>query len=89
MICYKIKFADNGIGFDQAFATKIFDPFVQLNGKSAMSGNGLGLAICRKIVEMHDGIIYAESNNTGSSFTLILPKLANDAHPGEDQSLNN
>lgn len=71
---YKIKFADNGMGFDQKYATKIFDPFVQLNGKSAVGGNGLGLSICRKIIDMHDGIIYAESNNTGSSFTLILPK---------------
>ena len=73
-IYYKIKFADNGMGFDQKYATKIFDPFVQLNGKSAVGGNGIGLSICRKIVDMHDGIIYAESNNTGSSFTLILPK---------------
>ncbi len=73
-IYYKIKFADNGIGFDKRYATKIFDPFVQLNGKSAVGGNGLGLSVCRKIVEMHDGIIYAESNNTGSSFTIILPK---------------
>ena len=88
-IYYKIKFADNGIGFDPVYASKIFDPFVQLNGKSVENGNGLGLSICRKIVEMHDGKIYAESNDTGCSFTLILPKLANDAHPGEDQSLNN
>ncbi len=86
---YKIKFADNSIGFDQHYAAEIFEPFVQLNGKSSVGTNGLGLSICRKIVELHDGIIYAESNNTGSSFILILPKLANDAHPGENQSLNN
>lgn len=83
-IFYKIKFADSGIGFDQAYAAKIFEPFVQLNGKSEVSGNGLGLSVCRKIIELYDGIIYAESNNAGSSFTLILPKLANNAHPGED-----
>jgi len=86
---YKIKFADNGIGFDQKDSAKIFDPFVQLNGKSAVDGNGLGLSVCRKIVGLHNGIIYAESNNTGSSFTLILPKLANNAHPEENQGFNN
>jgi signal transduction histidine kinase len=83
-IYYKIKFADNGIGFDQEYAEKIFEPFVQLNGKSEVSGTGLGLSICRKILELHDGIIYAKSNNAGSSFTLILPKLANNAHAGEN-----
>jgi signal transduction histidine kinase len=81
---YKIKFADNGIGFNQQQASKIFEPFVQLNGKSEFYGNGLGLSICKKIAELQGGIIYSESNNAGSCFTLILPKLANNAHPGEN-----
>lgn len=81
---YKIKFADNSMGFSMQHAAKIFEPFIQLNGKSEFDGNGLGLSICRKIVELQGGVIYAESNNTGSSFTLILPKLANNADSGEN-----
>ena len=82
---YKIRFADNSIGFSGQHAGEIFEPFVQLNGKSEFDGNGLGLSICRKIVELQGGVIYAESNNTGSSFTLILPKLANNnAYSGEN-----
>lgn len=81
---YKIKFADNGIGFNQQQASQIFEPFVQLNGKSEFYGNGLGLSICKKIAELQGGIIYSESNNAGSCFTLILPKSTNDAYPGEN-----
>ena len=82
---YKIRFADNSIGFSGQHAAEIFEPFVQLNGKSEFDGNGLGLSICRKIVELQGGVIYAESNNTGSSFTVILPKLANNnADSGEN-----
>jgi signal transduction histidine kinase len=81
---YKIKFADNSMGFSEQHAAKIFEPFVQLNGKSEFDGNGLGLSICRKIVELQGGIIYAESNHTGSSFIVILPKLANNADSGEN-----
>ena len=82
---YKIRFADNSIGFSGQHAGEIFEPFVQLNGKSEFDGNGLGLSICRKIVELQGGVIYAESNNTGSSFTVILPKLANNnAYSGEN-----
>jgi len=73
---YKIKFADNGIGFSQKHSEKVFEPFVQLNGKNEFHGNGLGLAICRKIVDQHRGIIYAESDNAGSSFSLILPQIS-------------
>jgi signal transduction histidine kinase len=86
---YKIKFADNGIGFSQNLASKLFEPFVKLNGKSEFPGNGLGLSICRKIVELQGGILYGESYNAGSTFTLILSKLANDAESGEGQSLDN
>ncbi len=73
---YKIKFADNGIGFSQKHSVKVFEPFVQLNGKNEFHGNGLGLAICRKIVDQHRGIIYAESDIAGSSFSLILPQIS-------------
>jgi signal transduction histidine kinase len=75
-VYYKIKFADNGIGFKPEYADQIFEPFQRLNGKSEFPGNGLGLAICKKIVRMHQGILYADVNvNEGSVFVLILPQI--------------
>lgn len=71
----KITVSDNGIGFPQEFSKKIFLPFVRLNGKSLYPGNGIGLAICKKIVETNNGIIYAEGEeNIGARFILILPQ---------------
>jgi signal transduction histidine kinase len=75
---YKITVLDNGIGFDQQDAEKIFRPFVRLHGKSAYPGSGLGLAICKKIVENHHGIIYAEAaEKEGARFILFLPQSLN------------
>jgi signal transduction histidine kinase len=72
---YKIEIGDNGIGFNQVNAEKIFEPFVRLHSKSEYEGSGLGLSICKKIADNHDGIIYAEGDeNKGSRFTLILPE---------------
>ncbi len=72
---YKIDIGDNGIGFNQLNAEKIFEPFVRLHSKSEFEGSGLGLSICKKIADNHDGIIYAEGDeNKGSRFTLILPE---------------
>ena len=72
---YKIELADNGIGFKNEYAEKIFRPFVRLHGKSKFAGSGMGLAICKKIVENHHGIIYAEGReNEGSRFILVLPE---------------
>ena len=72
---YKIEISDNGIGFNQVNAEKIFEPFVRLHPKSEYEGSGLGLSICKKIADNHDGIIYAEGEeNKGSRFTLILPE---------------
>ena len=66
---------DNGVGFNQANAEKIFEPFVRLNPKSEYQGNGLGLFICKKIVARHNGIIYAEGNEKqGARFVLVLPE---------------
>jgi len=73
---YKIEFTDNGIGFNQEYANQIFKPFKRLHGKSTYPGNGLGLAICKKIVIMHQGNMYAKGNeNAGSLFVLILPQI--------------
>ncbi len=72
---YKIEVSDKGIGFNQVNAEKIFEPFVRLHSKSEYEGSGLGLSICKKIADNHDGIIYAEGNeNEGARFTLILPE---------------
>jgi nitrogen-specific signal transduction histidine kinase len=72
---YRITVKDNGIGFQQEYAEKIFKPFVRLHGKSEYPGTGMGLAICKRIAENHGGIISAESNqNNGATFTLILPQ---------------
>ena len=74
-IYFKIVITDNGIGFRQEYSEKIFQPFVRLHGKSEYPGHGVGLAICKKIVENHGGIIYAEGiANEGSRFILILPQ---------------
>lgn len=70
-----ITVSDNGIGFRQEYAGKIFKPFVRLHGKSEYPGTGMGLAICKKIIENHGGIIYAEGKEaSGATITLILPQ---------------
>ncbi|MEI9908306.1 MAG: ATP-binding protein [Bacteroidota bacterium] len=75
MLYYKIEIADNSIGFKQENAEKIFRPFVRLHEKSRFPGNGIGLAVCKKIIDIHHGIIYAESReNEGSRFILVLPE---------------
>ena len=72
---YAIKIADNGIGFQNEYATKIFELFQRLLGKNEFSGTGIGLAIVKKIVTKHHGFIVAEGQpNIGSTFTLFIPK---------------
>ncbi|GAB3258478.1 hypothetical protein GCM10027347_21780 [Larkinella harenae] len=70
----KLRFKDNGIGFEQHYAEQIFTIFHRLNGRKSYSGTGIGLALCKKIVENHQGVILAESvPNQGASFTIYLP----------------
>lgn len=67
--------ADNGIGFDQSYVPKIFGLFQQLNTVNNPGGSGVGLAICKRIVEDHGGLLLASSVvNEGSTFTAILQR---------------
>jgi len=76
-IC-EIFVKDNGIGFDPKFAELIFKPFQRLHSRSEYDGTGMGLAICRKIVERHGGSIRAESEpGKGSTFIIRLPVRQN------------
>jgi PAS domain S-box-containing protein len=70
----RIVLNDNGIGFEPQFAEQIFETFTRLNSKDNYEGTGLGLALCKKIVERHGGNITAYGNpGKGASFTIILP----------------
>jgi signal transduction histidine kinase len=72
---YKIKVADNGIGFNPEYAAQIFQMFQRLHGKSEYPGSGIGLAICKKIADYHNGTIFAESiPGEGACFIILLPQ---------------
>jgi signal transduction histidine kinase len=73
---YRITVEDNGIGFEEQYASGIFALFHRLHSKDLFEGTGIGLAITKKIIEKHKGLIKATSKaGTGSSFIFILPAL--------------
>lgn len=69
-----VKTKDNGIGFAEAYTTKIFAPFHRLHGADKYPGSGMGLAICQRAIERHGGAVWAVPNETvGSCFQFTLP----------------
>ncbi len=74
-IFYRITVIDNGIGFEEEYMERIFLPFQRLHTRSEFEGTGIGLAICKKIVENHHGFIQVKSIvGLGSSFIITLPE---------------
>jgi PAS domain S-box-containing protein len=71
---YQIVISDNGIGFNEEHADRIFNIFQRLHGKTEFEGTGIGLSICRKIVQRHGGHIFAMPGKTeGAEFHILLP----------------
>jgi len=75
---WEIKLTDNGIGFEEKFKERVFKPFERLHGRSKYEGTGMGLAICKKIVDVHQGEIDIQSKpGVGTSVTVTLPEFQN------------
>lgn len=73
---YEIRVSDNGIGFEEKYLDRIFSVFQRLHDRKTYEGTGIGLAVCRKIVERYNGTITAESKKgKGSTFIIQLPKI--------------
>ena len=72
---YEIVVKDNGIGFSQEYARQIFTIFQRLHDKEKYPGTGIGLALCKKIIDNHGGAIFAEAKeNKGAEFHVVLPE---------------
>jgi PAS domain S-box-containing protein len=83
---WRIAVEDNGIGFDEKYRDRIFQIFQRLHGRSEYEGTGIGLAICRKIVDRHSGAIEANSlPGAGAKFTITLPGTLPESGPGDNQ----
>ncbi|NOT76026.1 MAG: PAS domain-containing protein [Cyclobacteriaceae bacterium] len=75
---YKLMIKDNGIGFEEEYAETIFQMFQRLNSKNEYPGSGIGLALCKKITDNHQGVISASSSpGEGTIISIILPEKHN------------
>jgi two-component system sensor kinase FixL len=75
----QIQVADNGIGFDEKYLDRIFTIFQRLHGRHEYEGTGIGLAVCRKIVDRHGGLLTAKSQlDQGATFIITLPLTHSD-----------
>ncbi|KAF2510543.1 PAS domain S-box protein [Flavobacterium foetidum] len=75
---HHLVFKDNGIGFEKSFENQIFEIFKRLHPQNIYPGSGIGLALCRRIVMNHQGVLHAESEpDKGSSFHVFLPMMDN------------
>jgi signal transduction histidine kinase len=75
LVYIEIAIADNGIGFYESYAESIFTPFYRLHSKDSYEGTGLGLALCKNIVERHNGFIWAQGQEgKGATFTMLFPE---------------
>ncbi len=71
----EIRIKDNGIGFEPQNAVKIFETFTRLNNRALFEGTGLGLSLCKNIMERHNGFIIAEGEaGIGATFRIFFPE---------------
>lgn len=80
---YHLTFTDNGIGFETQYSEQIFEVFKRLHGSDIYPGSGIGLALCKRIVANHNGVLFALSTpGEGSVFNIILPDRQYDQESG-------
>lgn len=81
-----INVSDNGIGFEPRFSTQIFEVLQKLHGKEEYPGTGIGLAIVKKVVDNHNGVVKATSElNKGATFDIYLPTDQSDMTVSQDE----
>jgi signal transduction histidine kinase len=83
--CYRVDVSDSGPGIPEAHLAAVFEEYTSYAGGADRSGGGLGLAICRMIVNQHKGRIWAESTPEGTTFSFVVPVQKSDALGVEEQ----